>query len=111
MVRARPAVPLVTLFTADDYPAAALRAEQQGTVGYRLAVDRNGRVTNCVVTSSSGTWSLDSVTCRLVTERARFTPARNAKNKRVADVVHGRIQWRIPDDEPLPAPPPPGSAQ
>jgi TonB family protein len=111
VVRARPAAPLVTLFTADDYPAAALRAGQQGTVGYRLAVDRNGRVTNCVVTSSSGTWSLDSVTCRLVTERARFTPARNAKNKRVADVVHGRIQWRIPDDDPLPAPPAPGSAQ
>src|SRR5262245_44866486 len=33
----------------DDYPAAALRAEQEGRTGFRLTVGPDGRVTNCVV--------------------------------------------------------------
>ena len=90
---------------------SALAPEEQGTVGYQLMVDKGGRVTACVIISSSGSSILDSVTCRLVTARARFTPARNAKGKRVADVVYGRIQWRIPEDEPLPPPAPSGSTQ
>ena len=33
---------------------SALRAEEQGTTGFRLTVGANGRVTDCTVTSSSG---------------------------------------------------------
>lgn len=32
-------------------------------------------------------------------ERARFTPAKDAKGRGVADVYNGRITWRLPDRE------------
>ncbi|HEY5722836.1 MAG TPA: TonB family protein [Allosphingosinicella sp.] len=99
--RATPVVPLPSLFSADDYPAAALRAEEEGVVGYRMAIDREGRVVGCDITSSSGSASLDSTTCRLIRARARFRPARTAKGKKTADVIHGRIWWRFPE-EPAP---------
>ena len=101
-VRATPVVPLVTLFSADDYPAAALRNEEEGSVTYRMDIDKKGRIAACTVTSSSGSSSLDNATCRLVTARARFKPARNARGKKMSDVVYGRIVWRFPDDPPPP---------
>jgi TonB family protein len=107
IVRARPAVPLISLFTADDYPAAALRLEEEGTVRYRLAIDRRGMVTGCTVVASSGSAALDSTTCRLVSSRARFTPARNAKGKKIADSLVGSIRWRLPEEPAEPPPPRP----
>ena len=104
VTRATPVVPLHTLFSADDYPAAALRSEEEGMVVFRMTIDRQGRLARCDVTSSSGSSSLDSATCRLIRMRARFRPARNAKGKKMADMVYGRILWRFPD-EPVPTPP------
>lgn len=104
VTRATPVVPLHTLFSADDYPAAALRAEQEGLVVFRITIDKQGRVAGCDVISSSGSTSLDSATCRLIRLRAQFRPARNARGKKMTDTVHGRILWRIPGE---PAPPPP----
>jgi protein TonB len=101
--RATPVVPLHTLFSADDYPAAALRAEEEGLAAFKMTIDKEGRMTGCEITSSSGSASLDSTTCRLIRARARFRPARNARGKKMADVVYGRILWRFPD-EPVPTP-------
>ena len=98
--RATPVVPLPSLFSADDYPAAALRAGQEGVVGYRMAIDKGGRVVGCDITSSSGSMSLDSTTCRLIRARARFRPARTAKGKKTADIMYGRIWWRFPEEPP-----------
>jgi protein TonB len=108
--RARPIVPLERLFRSRDYPRAAMRAGEEGSVTYRLEVNRTGRVARCTVTRSSGSLSLDMATCRLVSERARFRPARNGMGRRVADIFYGRIIWRLPDEEPPPAtaPPAPG---
>jgi TonB family protein len=86
---------LGNLIGNDDYPAEALRRDEQGTVGFRLSVGADGRVTGCTVTSSSGSAILDSTTCRLMSERARFTPARDRKGRPVADGVKARIVWRI----------------
>lgn len=80
-----------------DYPPAALRAEESGTTGFRLDVGTNGRVTNCTITSSSGSSSLDSATCRLMRSRARFTPARDTNGNPVTDSVSSRIKWVMPD--------------
>lgn len=101
--RAAPVVPLPSLFSGDDYPAAALRAEQEGMVLFRMKIDKNGRVAACDILSSSGSSSLDSTTCRLISARAKFHPARNAKGKKVPDEMVGRILWRFPEE---PAPPP-----
>ena len=106
---ARPVTPVALLLSVDDYPAAALRAEEQGAVGFSLDVDASGRVMACTVTSSSGFSILDSTTCRLMTMRARFRPARDSDGGPTADRAIGRIVWRIekpPEPEPT-APPPP----
>ena len=63
-----------------DYPAEALRREQQGRVGYRLTIDESGKVTDCVVTSSSGFPLLDDATCRMAL-KAAFEPALDADGR------------------------------
>lgn len=86
-----------SLITTRDYPSAALRADEQGRTQVRLAVARSGRVTGCTVTISSGSAALDAATCRLLQERARFTPARDARGRRTTDTIPAAITWQIPD--------------
>jgi TonB family protein len=92
---ARALTDMGSLIDNDDYPTEALRNDEQGTVAFRLDVSVDGRVAGCTVTRSSGSTSLDKTTCRLMTERARFTPARNRRGKPVTDRVAARIVWRI----------------
>lgn len=87
---------LPSLFSDDDYPSSALSREESGTTGFRLEIGANGRVTNCTVTSSSGSSALDSTTCRLLRSRARYTPARDSDGNATADSANGRITWRLP---------------
>ena len=89
---------LASYVSNDDYPQDAIRNEQQGTTGFRLDVGPDGRVTNCTVTSSSGSSSLDSTTCRLMRSRARFTPATDSNGNRTSDSVSGRIRWQLPEE-------------
>lgn len=56
------------------YPPQAVRKEQEGRVSYVLTIDERGRVTNCVVTASSGHSLLDEAACR-TGRGARFEPA------------------------------------
>jgi protein TonB len=95
---ARAKANLGSLFSDEDYPASALRNNESGTTGFRLEVGPNGRVSGCQVTSSSGSSALDSATCRLLTSRARFTPARDSSGQPTSDTVSSRIVWRIPAD-------------
>jgi protein TonB len=86
--------------TIDDYPAAAAREGAEGTVLTRFVVDRSGQPTNCVIAQSSGNAALDEVSCRIVIERFRFEPARNAAGNRIEETRAQRIVWRLP--EPIP---------
>jgi TonB family protein len=95
MAPARARANLGSLISNDDYPAEALRNNEQGIVGFRLEVGVDGMVSGCTIIHSSGFASLDSATCRLLTERARFTPARSRRGKPVTDTVMARIVWRI----------------
>ncbi|MES2444625.1 MAG: energy transducer TonB [Pseudomonadota bacterium] len=88
---------------SDDYPASALRAEQSGTVNFRLEVDGAGRVTACEVTGSSGSQILDTTTCSLMRRRARFVPARGPTGEPVASSYASRMRWEIPTDPVAPA--------
>jgi TonB family protein len=98
--RARSADSLVTLFSDADYPASAVRNREQGAVAFRLKVGADGRPAGCSVTSSSGSTILDTTTCALLMERARFEPARDGRGRATADEFHGRIIWRLPDASP-----------
>lgn len=98
--RIRPAqwrVPPSSLITSNDYPAASIRAEEEGRTEVRLFVSTAGRVQRCAVLVSSGFERLDVTTCRLLTERARFTPARNERGRRAVGTVTAGVSWRLPD--------------
>lgn len=95
---ARAKANLASYVSNDDYPAAALRAEEQGSTGFRLTVGTNGRVTDCQITASSGSRSLDDTTCRLMKSRARFTPATDSSGNPTTDTANGRIRWVLPAD-------------
>jgi protein TonB len=89
---------LNSYFSADDYPAAALRGNDQGTTGFSLTIGPNGRVTDCSVTSSSGSSALDQATCRILRSRARYTPARDSSGNPTSGRDSGRVTWRLPSE-------------
>ena len=95
---ARARANLASYVSNDDYPASAIRAEEQGTTRFRLSVGPDGRVTNCEITSSSGSSALDSTTCRLMQRRAKFSPARDSSGNPTTDTVPGTIRWVLPDE-------------
>lgn len=95
---ARARANLASYVSNDDYPAAAIRAEEQGTTRFRLTVGPNGRVADCQVTGSSGSSSLDSTTCRLMRSRAKFSPATDSNGQPTTDTVSGAIRWVLPED-------------
>jgi protein TonB len=106
--RAAPAGSPGSWLSDDDYPKDALRQEIDGTTAFRLTIDKTGVPRECAITTSSGSASLDNATCAKLMERARFTPARDAKGRPAADTYDGRITWRLPDgDAPARMPPVP----
>jgi periplasmic protein TonB len=81
--------------TNDDYPPSAKRNEEQGTTGFRLEIGTDGRVTNCSVISSSGSSTLDSTACNLLTRRAKFKPAMDSDGNPMSGSYAGRFTWRL----------------
>jgi protein TonB len=94
---ARAKANLASYVSDADYPASAIRSEQQGTTRFTLSVGADGRVKECSVVGSSGSSALDSATCRLMKSRARFTPARNSDGQPTGDTVTAGIKWVLPD--------------
>jgi TonB family protein len=83
--------------TNDDYPVRAMREEREGTTEFRLTIGSDGLPAACNVTSSSGHADLDATTCRLLMERARFRPGRDAKGNSTGGTYSNRIRWQIPE--------------
>ena len=101
IVRApQPRHDLRALVTPDDYPASALAKREEGRVGFTLDVGANGRATGCTVSRSSGSSALDSVTCMIMTRRARFTPAVDSNGMPRSARVEAELVWSIPSDNP-----------
>lgn len=89
--------------TADDYPTQSLRSEDQGTVSFRLTVDKQGRATGCEITGSSGYSLLDETTCSLMMRRSRFYPALDDAGDPVGGTWASRIRWQVPQGLDLPS--------
>ena len=84
------------LINPEDYPTTAIRNGETGSVRAQLAIGPDGRVTDCSIVASSGSAALDSATCRILTRRARFTPARNSDGAATSDsYMTPRITWRL----------------
>lgn len=95
---ARAKANLASYVSDEDYPSSAARNEEQGTTRFRLAVGPDGRVKECTVTSSSGSTALDATTCKLMRQRAKFTPAKNDRGELTSDTVTSAIRWVLPTD-------------
>ena len=79
----------------DDYPSRALRQEEEGTVGVRVTVTSEGRASNCSVTRSSGSSTLDTAACRAMERYARFEPALNAAGNAIAGSFSTAITYKL----------------
>ncbi len=84
--------------TSNDYPARALREEREGTTGFRVSVGPDGRVSDCQVTSSSGSPDLDEAACANIRRRARFNPATDGEGQPTSGSYSNRVRWVIPKD-------------
>jgi len=62
----------------EQYPPRAVRDEIEGRVGVRVTVGPNGRVSDCSVSSGSGSSILDEAACAGMRNYARFNPALDA---------------------------------
>jgi protein TonB len=84
--------------TTDDYPPSLIRRDVQGVVVISVTIGTDGRVRSCLVTQSSGNRLLDDTTCRLYSQRARFTPARDADGNPAIAQRTDRYRWQIPNE-------------
>lgn len=80
-----------------EYPEAALRAGEQGSVTVKLAVNTQGQVAACDVVKSSGSRSLDAQTCRTLQRRARYAPATDGGGQAVAGADQHTVRWQLPE--------------
>jgi TonB family protein len=85
-----------TIFSDEDYPASALRSGETGNVAAEWDVAEDGVVESCRVVRSSGSAILDSTTCRLITTRLRYDPARDAAGAVTRSVDRMSIGWTFP---------------
>lgn len=84
------------LFSNDDYPPSALDNNEQGTVTVTLTIGPSGRVTGCSPAGSASS-TLKQTTCRIVTARARFSPAQDENGNPTSSTYSQSITWRIAD--------------
>jgi len=90
-----------SIIRADDYPEDALRAGSYGRVSLHLQITAEGKVSACAVTETSGSRSLDIVSCFAATHRAHFDPARDADGHAVAGDFRTGLVFGIDDHIPL----------
>lgn len=94
-----------------DYPAASLRAREQGRTVIRITVQPNGRPADCRLWHTSGARRLDERACGIVLPRFRFTPARDAAGRAVAEWVALQFEWSLPGNIRLTGPTPHSQVQ
>jgi len=92
---AAPRAGLASYIGASDYPAEALRRRLEGTTMFELSIGANGIVTSCAIVSSSGHDVLDNALCRILSARARFTPARDSAGNPVPGTYASSYTWRL----------------
>ncbi|SRR5689334_17021974 len=89
-------LPAQSLFSRDDYPAAAKGTGAHGVVSVVLQIDTQGRVTRCSTLKSSGWPVLDTATCQIMQRRAHFNPATDEKGNPVVSLVAQQMEWKAP---------------
>jgi protein TonB len=76
-----------------DMPDGLLAPGAEARVGIRYVVDVDGSVIQCRVDQPSGYPLLDGLTCRLVSQRFRFKPARDFTGRPVRAAIAEAHTW------------------
>lgn len=90
--------------TTNDYPMSEVAKGITGISEIEMVIDRDGRVSQCMIKSSSGSDTLDATACALIKVRARFTPGRDATGKKIDYPYKRRIVWQLPIGTAIPIP-------
>jgi protein TonB len=81
-------------FRNSDFPASAKGAGRL-RIGVRYAVAPSGNVDQCEIIQPSGYPEVDAMTCRVITERYRFRPARDGEGVPITEVLEEDYSWRM----------------
>ncbi len=79
--------------TVDDFPFGLIGPGERASVRLSYVVETDGRVTNCRIQRSSGFAEVDAMACRLIEQRFRYRPARNAAGEPVRTGVEETHTW------------------
>lgn len=80
-----------------DYPEAAVAAGEQGTGIMLWQIGVDGRAHDCRMIQTTGSLSLDAVSCTTIVERGRWaTPARDRDGNPVPSWARRVMRWMLP---------------
>lgn len=74
-----------------DYPTLPLRRGVSGSVRYRLAIDEEGRLSDCIIQSNYSDPKFGEEVCNRFMRRAQYDPARNAQGEGVSSYVASAV--------------------
>lgn len=80
-----------------DKPYRDIPSAVPQTVWVQYAVGIDGRAHDCRITRTSGDRELDETTCRLIEQRFRFSPSRDASGRAVTSYINARHEWNLRD--------------
>lgn len=81
-------------FSDEDYPLEAMLRSQEGKAQFLLLIDESGKVAGCDVLVASGVPAFDAMGCQVIRDKAKFSPARDAKGAAVrSTVVTPPVKW------------------
>jgi len=92
---ARPLQPLGNLFRSASYPIRAIQEQNTGSVSVTMLIDEAGKVRDCMVEETSGYPTLDTMSCYMISEHAKFAPAVGLDGKPAKSASFQRISWKI----------------
>ena len=87
-------------FLSDYYPEGALKRGEEGTVGFKIAIEKEGWIGSCEITQSSGFQGLDRETCEIMVQYAKVNPVQTSDGRVVRAIQDGHITWRLPASAP-----------
>jgi TonB family protein len=83
-------------FLSAYYPEGALKRGEEGTVWFKIGIEKEGWISSCEITQSSGYQALDRETCEIMVQYARVKPVRTPEGRIVRAIQDGRIAWQLP---------------
>jgi TonB family protein len=80
---------------AADFPVAATNADQSGKVSVALTIDVLGKVSECVVSKTSGFAILDDASCPYARSKWTFNPALDFDGNPTKGRIETRVAWYL----------------